>query len=667
MNRRNLIACLIGFAIVTLGAACGYGGDLQRQSVLIDLSLPAATDQSVRLHSVSPARLQVVCFLGCECPLAKLYAARLQTLAVEFSQQDVRFVGINSNPQDSLAEVAKFAADHALTFPMLKDHDGLALDAFAATRTPEVVMIDSLGRVLYRGRVDDQYRPGVLQAQPTRDDLREAILDCLDAQPVRVARTDAAGCLIAKSRQIAPSCEVTYCGQIAVLLQKHCIECHCDGEIGPFSMSRYEDVVGWADMMMETIDQQRMPPWHATDDHEPIANARRMETSDRELLRRWIDGGLPYGDAEKLPQAIASTGGWQLERTPDLVLDVTKQPFHIKAEGVVDYQYFVVDPGFKEDTWIASAEILPGNRAIVHHVIAFIRAPDGVGHTGMGLLTAYVPGQRLAPLVKGLAKKIPAGSKLVFQMHYTPTGSPESDLSRIGLLLARPDEVTDEAITIAGINHELEIPPGESNVRIDGGSIDLPLQGRLLSISPHMHLRGKSVQVSLHRDGTIKTLLDVPHYDFNWQHTYHLQRPIELRSGESLSFIAHFDNSAANPFNPDPKQFVTWGDQTYEEMAIVFYEISRPVNLANQPRGKPDRATKKRAEESSTAASEPLERHVKLVDDLMHDLDTNADGSIDYEELPPSLKWRLFWSMDASGDRQIDREEALKYVKAQNR
>jgi peroxiredoxin len=624
--------------------------------VSVDLTLPTATGTLHRLQPSAKYRLQVVCFLGCECPLANLYAARLNQLASDFADQDVHFIGINSNPQDTMEEVSEFAARHELRFPMLKDHDAVALSRFGASRTPEVFVIDERGTVVYRGRIDDQYRPGVIQPQPTRDDLREAISESLSDRLVSTPRTEAAGCLIAKPRAVDPTCEVTYCGEIVTILRRHCTECHREGEIGPFSLTRYEDIVGWGDMMLEVIDQKRMPPWHATSTHEPLLNERQLAASDRGLLGRWVQGGMPFGDASQLPPEPTYGSGWQFTRTPDLVLEVSKMPFRVAAEGVVDYQYFVVDPGFEEDTWVEAAEVLPGNRSVLHHAIAFIRPPDGTYLQGLGMLTAYVPGQRIPPVTKGMAKRVPKGSKIVFQMHYTPTGTEQFDASKLGLLMVDTREVTHEAITVLGINHDLEIPPGEANATVVSNAVRLPQDAKLLSISPHMHLRGKSISVAIHQGEQARTILEVPHYDFNWQHTYLLRNPIAFEEGQSLRFTATFDNSSENPFNPDPSQFVTWGDQTFEEMAVVFFELAKPI--ANSPRVVKKQMTV--ANEGPATSVDP--RFQEMTDKLMKDLDRNGDGVIDYDEIDLAVRWRLFRQMDKNGDRKVDREEVLQYV-----
>lgn len=665
----GLAALLVFSGAVALTAAESSGTASAPTAGQLDFSLPSARGGSVDLKTTSTARLRVVCFLGCDCPVAKLYAPRLKRLAQQFAPQGVEFVGVNSNPQDSLAKLAQYAKDHGLDdssidFPMLKDHDGQVALRFGATRTPEVFVIDSLGQVIYQGRIDDQYRPGVVTDQPTRDDLRIAIQEYLAGEVVSIPATTAAGCRIAKRRPIDPDADVTYARDVSKILNKHCVECHRTGEIGPFALTDYEEIVGWADMMVEVIDNNRMPPWHASDDHAKFVNSRRMSEAEKETLRRWVQSGTPFGDASELEVSQSFSSGWQIGE-PDLVVPMASEPFTVPAGGTVEYQYFVIDPGFTEDRWVTAAEVVPGNRAVVHHGIAFVRPPDGIRLDGLGWLSAYVPGQRMPPPEPHRARRIPAGSKIVFQMHYTPTGKVEQDLSKIGLTFANADEVKEELLTIVGINQAIEIMPRQGDVEVDGETDHVPVGGRLLAMSPHMHLRGKAFQVQISRKGKEAVLLDVPHYDFNWQHTYLLEEPIELDSIDWLTFTATYDNSTKNPFNPDPEEFVTWGDQTWEEMAIVFYEVARPVDLKNWRRIGTDgrRPSLTVTSQSNSPDRESADTQLqKQIDQFFKDLDRNGDGVVVYDEVDRAVQLRLFRRIDRNGDRSIDRQEVLEYL-----
>ncbi len=626
-----------------------------------------------REDSSNTSKLQVICFLGCECPLAKLYAGRLEELWQEYRKHGVVFIGVNSNPQDSLADLAHYVDETKITFPILKDPDQTVATALDAKRTPEVIVLDSKGIEIYRGRIDDQYQPGLARTQPSREDLKQAIQDYLSEKPITTPRTEAVGCLIARRREAKTHSTVTFTNQVSRVLLRNCVECHRQGEIGPFALVDYDEVVGWADMILETIEQHRMPPWHANPKHGNFANARFMSEDDRQSIRQWVEDGTPFGNAAELPTTEAHTS--KLSSLPrfDMELAMQTEPYQIASEGTIEYQYFVVDPKFEEDRWVRSAELIPSNRSVVHHGIAFVRPPDGVMLNGIGWLTAYVPGQTILPPPATLARRIPAGSKIVFQMHYTPNGKPQEDLSRLRLTFADESEVTDELVSIMSLNQELEIPPGESHVPIEGFAPPFPSNGKLLAMSPHMHLRGKSIQVESIVGDKNKIMLDVPHYDFNWQHTYILRDPIPVSSLGKLKFTAIFDNSAKNPFNPDPTTFVTWGDQTWEEMAIVFYDLAVP--RVGKPKDKsqslsvavgraPDDTQAASRNNPSTEVSDQVRATAKQ---LFQDLDRNGDEKIEYDEVDQVVQLRSFHWYDLNRDRVIHFDEATNAIVRMNR
>lgn len=653
---------------ISTGSQTGWAND-PNPSYPINVppfTLPSVTGDVVTYSVNADADFTVLCFLGTECPLARLYGPRLQAMADRFESDGVRFIGINSNVQDSMDELKQYAADHSLTFPITKDYDRSVAVSAGASRTPEVIVVDRVGVVRYRGRIDDQYEPGIARSEATRHDLADAIAALVAGKPVANPVTTPVGCLIALPRETTKTSQpkdklhadapVTYCGQIASLLQRHCTECHREGEIGPFALDDFDEVVGWADMSIEVIDNHRMPPWHAADGHAEIANARLMPESDKRLLRDWVVAGMPYGDASELPEPIKYVDGWQLPKQPDLELAMSATPFEIPADETVEYQYYVVDPGFETDRWVKAAEVVPGNRAAVHHSIAFIRPPDGGDFRSIGLLSAYVPGQRRSELPDGYAQRISAGSRIIFQMHYTPTGKPETDITRIGLVFTDESEVTDEVVTLGGIQQQFEIPPGDASYQVAGDIGYFPRSGKLLSIMPHMHLRGKSFEFATVNDGKKQTLLEVPHYDFNWQHNYALADPIDLSDVDDLSFVATFDNSDDNPNNPDPSEYVTWGDQTWQEMAVTFVAVAVP----RQPEPAKSVAVDTNVEKEDALASQDSQRREKakqFAEDYFARFDKNQDRSIREDELPHSVRIFAFRSFDENRDQRITKDE----------
>ncbi len=370
---------------------------------------------------------------------------------------------------------------------------------------------------------------------------------------------------------------------------------------------------------------------------------------------------MPFGEPKDLPEPPVYPTEWRLSREPDRVVAMARTPYSVPAEGTVEYQYFVVDPELNEDRWVAEAQVLPGNASVVHHAIVFIRPPDGSPFRGVGWLTAYVPGQRQMRFPPGTARKIPAGSKLVFQMHYTPNGRPQEDLTQVGLVFTDEAGVTDEVLTLIGIDQEFEIPPHAKDHRVKAKVRWLPEGGKLLAIAPHMHVRGKAFEVFARTDEGTKTLLEVPRYDFNWQHTYELQEPLPLQSMKSLEIEAAFDNSKENPVNPNPDEFVFWGDQTWEEMAVAFFEVSVPKSPPKEEKPRIVANEKNRNEgKNGDAELEASAKSRQFADDFLKKLDRNGDGVVTFGEAPIVMQRFSFWRFDKNRDNRIDRSELLE-------
>jgi hypothetical protein len=326
-----------------------------------------------------------------------------------------------------------------------------------------------------------------------------------------------------------------------------------------------------------------------------------------------------------------------------------EQPFVVPAEGTVEYQYFVVDPGFTEDKWIKAAQLIPGNRSVVHHGIVFVRPPDGSTFKGVGWLTAYVPGQRLQPVPDGMARRVPANSKLVFQMHYTPTGREQQDLSRVGIVFEDESRVTHELYTLLAMNQQFEIPPHADDFAVEARLDNLPANAELLAIAPHMHLRGKAFRATGVRDRDSEILLEVPRYDFNWQHVYRLAQPFPLSTLDSIKIAAIFNNSESNPVNPDASQRVTWGDQTWEEMAVAFFEVAEPLGSRD--------AAHSAVDAGKDASSVDPQKVDQFVARFMTRFDTNQDGAVHRLETPLSLRNFGFGELDRDGDDRLSPRE----------
>jgi peroxiredoxin len=553
---------------------------------LADFALQDYRSREYQLADFQQHEVLVIAFLGTECPLAKLYGPRLARLAKEFEPRGVAFIGMNANSQDAITEIAAYARLHEIPFPILKDVGHRVADQLGAQRTPEVFVIDRQREVRYWGRIDDQYGVGYVRQEPQQHDLRRALEEVLAGQAVSTPIAAAPGCFIGRVRRQQPQTEVaipvTYSDQIVRILQQHCLECHRDGDIAPFALDEYDEVVGWAETIAEVVRDGRMPPWHADPQHGRFRNDRHLSDEQKELIYQWVASGAPQGDPSKLPPAPEFPSGWQLPREPDLVVAMSDRPVPVPAEGAVEYQYFRVDPGLTEDKWIEAVEVVPGNRAVVHHILVFDESAEGqrrdFGGGVRGFLAGYVPGMRAEPYPPGMAKLLTAGSQLIFQMHYTPIGSEQADLSKIGFRFASPDEVTHEVKTISAFQPNLRIPAGADNHEVSSKT-RLNHSVQMLALMPHMHLRGKSFRYLLRRPDHDQwiTLLDVPNYDFNWQTNYLLADPLELPAGSYVKCVAHYDNSAENLNNPNPGETVQWGEQTWNEMMIGYFDVAVPL------------------------------------------------------------------------------------------
>jgi len=374
----------------------------------------------------------------------------------------------------------------------------------------------------------------------------------------------------------------TFNHDVLPILQQHCQGCHRPGEIGPASFLTYESTRPWAKAIKAAVVSKKMPPWFADPAYGHFRNDRRLSDRDIQTLAAWADSGAPEGEASEKPAPVEWHDGWNI--APDLVLQMP-DPYAVPASGALPYVYVVLPTGFRRDTWVKAAEIRPGARSVVHHVNAVVRPPGSrwlkeakpfvpyipaVEEEPIGeLLTAYSPGMQPERFdIDHSAKLIPAGSDIVLQLHFTANGKPAEDQTRVGLELA--GEAPLKRFLSAAVNSSAwTIEPGDANAEGHGRmTFGEPVE--LVFVQPHMHLRGKDMTVSLvYPSGETETLVQVPHYDFNWQILYYLAEPRFLPQGTRVEVTAHWDNSANNPRNPDPNATVHWGNQNWDEMLSV--------------------------------------------------------------------------------------------------
>ncbi len=532
-----------------------------------DFILPDQNEQKVALSDYGDKKLVVLFFMGTHCPISNLYLTELTKLQDAHAKQGLQVIGVNSNAGITHKDLREHAEEYKVNMPVLLDAEQRLADRLGATRTAEIFLLDEQRKVRYHGRVDDRFGYTYKNAKPKRRDLAVAVEELLAGKQVSVTETKPLGCLITRSRRTKANTQVTYAKEVSRIIQTRCHECHRPGMIGPFSLLTYDDAVKWTDMMKEVVLEKRMPPWHADPRYGHWSNNRNMPQEEIDTLIAWIDAGAPFGDKQDLPKPKKYAEGWMIDQ-PDIVFELP-EVVTVPADGVVPYLYFTVPTNFEEDVWIQAAEARPGNRAVVHHIIVFYRDPKQRRWRGRGHICGTAPGDPPTILPPGVAKRIPAGAELLFQMHYTPTGKEEKDRSQVGFVLYKGDKPPVGFAETKGImNTRFKIPAGEASHPVES-SFTFRQDVKLLSLMPHMHLRGKDFRYqAIFPDGKRQTLLSVPRYDFNWQNTYRFAEPLSLPKGTRIDCLAHFDNSENNAANPDPTKPVRWGDQTWEEMMI---------------------------------------------------------------------------------------------------
>ena len=398
---------------------------------------------------------------------------------------------------------------------------------------------------------------------------------------------------------------VTFHKDALPILQARCQGCHRAGEAAPMPLMTYAEARPWANAIREAVASGKMPPWFADKSVGHFTNDKSLTAAERATLLAWVDEGAKEGDPKDAPAPREFAAGWTIGK-PDVVLDIGVD-FKVPVSGTVEYTYFVVKAPFAEDKWVEKVELRPGTRSVVHHALLRTRPPGSTHHneaqpgvpfvpvlkskpnpppdTGAGalmigsdveILSVYVPGGDAYATKPGQARLIKGGSDLVFQMHYTPSGKEAIDRSQVGFVFSKVPP-KERVVNTAILNTNLRIPPGAANHRVDA-RVRIESDVTLQSMFPHSHLRGRAWEYAVtYPDGREEMLLRVPKYDFNWQMTYFMEKPIVLPKGSVLRATAWFDNSPNNPSNPDPTAEVLWGGQSWEEMLAGFVDFVMPA------------------------------------------------------------------------------------------
>ena len=547
------------------------------------------TGKSHELYYSSDMKAIVIMVQGNGCPIVRHAVPALKEVRAKYQDQGVEFLLLNSNLQDTRETVAKEAAEFQFELPILIDEGQLVGESLGVVRTSEVFVIDPKGwKLVYRGPIDDRLSYEK-QRPATKHYLTDALDDVLAGRAVKAPQVDGVGCLVnfpERDRRQSHS-KISYSKEIAPLLKDKCVACHQVGGVGPWAMTSYDMVKGFAPMIREVVRTMRMPPWHADPHYGTFEGARALTTEQRKVLVHWIEAGAPRGAGEDPLLAVgAQTAEWKLGK-PDLVVEIP--PYDIPATGVIEYQYPRVKNPLGRDVWITAIEIHPGAPQAVHHIIANDPAVAGAtGERGGGNLGGFAPG--MSPIVypQDTGVLFPRDADFVFQMHYTPNGKAVTDKSKVGFHFRETSNPPKYALRLTAlVDFRFTIPPGAKE-HATTVSRQITRDMLVYNIMPHSHLRGKAGRMTaVYPDGREEILLNVPKYDFKWQTVYSYVEPKRIPAGSTLIWTFAWDNSPQNPANPDPTASVRWGDQTFEEMGIGFMrfryldeEVGKPAPAA---------------------------------------------------------------------------------------
>jgi formylglycine-generating enzyme required for sulfatase activity len=535
----------------------------------------------------------VFVFLATQCPISNGILPELARLHTRFSGQ-IEFYGVIPDRFTTPGEAATHRREFAIPFPVLLDTSGALQRQLQPTHSPQAIVVDRDGRLIYSGRIDDRYKEvGRPKQFATQNELRDSLFAVVNGKTPRVVRTEPIGCRLELVDSQVTSSDVTFCREIAPIVFTQCTRCHRQGEGTPFPLETFEDVRRRASQIVEVVTDRSMPPWKPLPEFGHFVNEQRLTEDEVTLIRRWEANGAPLGEVADLPSPPRFANGWQLGE-PDLILEMP-QPFEVPADGPDIYQHFVLPTGLTRRGHVTACEFRPGDGSVVHHAWLYFdtsgkareldaATPEdgyarfgGPGFVPAGNLGGWGPGGLPRHLPPGMARSIPgSNSDLVLQIHYHPTGKAARDRSRVGLYFAKePVKQLVTQIMVADV--DLEIPAGEQRHRFEA-SYTVPVETVLLDATPHMHLLGREVKVTATTpDGTSIPLIWIDDWNFFWQDHYVFESPVRLPAGSRIDLVAWYDNSTGNSQNPhSPPRTVRFGESSDAEMGICYFQATSP-------------------------------------------------------------------------------------------
>lgn len=552
-----------------------------------DVAFTDTTGKAGKLADFKDQKAVVVLFTSTSCPISLKYAPTLARLEKTYRDKGVAFVYVNPIATDSADDIAKAIKTHGFTGPYVHDKDGSFAKALGARATTDAFVLDPARTIAYHGAVDDQYGQGYQLPAPKASYLAPALDAVLTGNVPTIRATEAPGCELDLKPARGSQTGITYHNQIARLVQAHCVECHRKGGVAPFPLDTYKDVVAHTGQITKVIDNETMPPWFAARSEKgpsPWVNDRSLTTTEKVELLGWLHGEKAQGNPADAPRPRTFDPDWQIGK-PDVIIRAEKA-VPVQAEGVMDYQHVEAETDFAEDKWVQALEVRPSARQVVHHVLVFVLPPrkagekvnpfDGVARSEtQGYYAIYVPGNSTLVYPNGFGKKFPKGSRVRFQIHYTPNGTATEDRPELGLVFCK--EKPKHSVVVAAVTNPLmSIPPGADNHPVPA-VLPVPFDVKLIAFLPHMHVRGKAFRYEVTpKGGKKEVLLDIPRYDFNWQLRYEFAEYRAVPRGSTLWGTAWYDNSARNPANPDPSATVKWGKQSFDEMMLGYVEYYIP-------------------------------------------------------------------------------------------
>ena len=644
LTQRGSVAVL--FFALALSAASSFAMRVDN-FVLLDHKGDA---HDLYYYNNSPAI--VIMVQGNGCPIVRNALTDYNALREKFAANGTTFFMLNSNLQDRRETIAAEAEKYAIAVPILHDETQLIGESLDLIRTGEILVIDPKSwEIVYRGPINDRQVYERQKNEASEHYAADAIKAVLAGEPVEIAKRDAIGCLINFAQKNQSHEQISYSETIAPMLQEKCVVCHTEGGLGPWAMNDYTMVRGFAPMIREVVRTKRMPPWHADPHIGVFKDDKSLSVEETQTLVHWIEAGAPRGNGpDPLAESKIAQVDWPLGE-PDLVLDMPK--YTIPASGVVEYKYPRLQNPLDVGVWVRAATVLPGDREVVHHILAgSIDADTSKQKRDSGVfdnyLIGYAPGNESNVFPEDTGVYIAPGGEFTFQLHYTPVGRETVDRSKIGLYFhkERPDNFYRQEVVL---NPEIYIPANEARHK-EVAYFEFDKPAEIHDLVPHSHYRGVASKFEIvHADGRTEAILSVPNYDFNWQRTYEFVEPKRVEPGARLVHTTWYDNSANNPGNPDPNRNVPWGQQSWDEMLYGAFSYTY-VNETTEA---------------------PL--HDKMLADTTQSfgfMDKNFDGKLTMAELPDRWKKRLassFKRADADGDGGLSIKEMHRLLQMRER